>query len=170
MCNYEIRVFPLKAEDGSTYWTAKYPAVEGCVGGGDTPEEAIAEAQENLELLLEYLKDEKKKIPAEYSQPEYNGKISLRVSKSVHKKVSEIAEQEGISINTFLNTAISHFLGIKEYEFKLDQKVDKIKTITGESFAAQLSTNYMVKDMWDSLDVSQKNPWYVTVNAGGYDE
>ena len=51
MFNYEIRVFPLKAADGSIYWTARFPAVDGCVGGGDTPAEAIAEANENLKVL-----------------------------------------------------------------------------------------------------------------------
>ena len=64
MKNYEVRVYPKKAEDGSTYWTAMYPSVPGCIGGGDTPEEAIIEAQENLEVSLEYLEDEKKPIHA----------------------------------------------------------------------------------------------------------
>ena len=45
---------------GKTYWTAFYPAVEGCVGGGDTVEETIKEAEENLDIFLEYLKEEKK--------------------------------------------------------------------------------------------------------------
>lgn len=60
MNNYEIRVIPKVDASGKTYWTAFYPAVEGCVGGGDTVEEAIKEAEENLDIFLEYLKEEKK--------------------------------------------------------------------------------------------------------------
>lgn len=61
MENYEIRVFPKLADDGSTYWTACYPSVPGCVGGGDTLEKAISDAQENLSVYLEYLQEEKSK-------------------------------------------------------------------------------------------------------------
>mgnify|MGYP002627596409 CR=1 FL=1 len=61
MENFEIIVFPKLADDGSTYLTACYPSVPGCVGGGDTPEEAISDAQENLNVYLEYLQEEKSK-------------------------------------------------------------------------------------------------------------
>ncbi len=148
MCNYEIRVFPLKAEDGSTYWTAQFPAVEGCIGGGDTPEEAITEAQENLEIFLEYLQEEKKKIPAEYEAPEYNGKISLRVSKSVHKKVAEIAEQEGISINMLLNNAVEHYLGMKEYDLELDKKIRRIEIANSVDYEKRLVTIPQYAEFW----------------------
>ena len=33
MKNYEVRVFPKKDADGDVYWTAEFPAIEGCVGG-----------------------------------------------------------------------------------------------------------------------------------------
>lgn len=56
MKNYEIRVIPKMDASGKTYWTASYPAVSGVVGGGDTAEEAIKEAEENLEVFLDYLK------------------------------------------------------------------------------------------------------------------
>ena len=56
MNKYEIRVIPKEDVEGKTYWTAFYPAIEGCVGGGETAEEAIREAEENLEFFLEYLK------------------------------------------------------------------------------------------------------------------
>ena len=61
MKNYEIRVLTKLADDGSTYWTACYPSVPCCVGGGDTLEEAISDAQENLSVYLEYLQEEKSK-------------------------------------------------------------------------------------------------------------
>ena len=48
----EIRIEPRKAEDGSTYWTASAVGVSGVVGGGDTPEEALIELQENYDVLF----------------------------------------------------------------------------------------------------------------------
>ena len=48
----EIRIEPRKAEDGQTYWSASAVGVSGVVGGGDTPEEALAELQENYDVLF----------------------------------------------------------------------------------------------------------------------
>lgn len=59
MDDYEIRVVSKIDEAGETYWTAFYPAIPGCVGGGITAEEAISEAKENLDIYLEYLAHEK---------------------------------------------------------------------------------------------------------------
>ena len=53
---YEMRVFPKKAEDGTTYWTATFTSVPECIGGGDTPEEAVKEAMESLTVYTEFLK------------------------------------------------------------------------------------------------------------------
>ena len=170
MFNYEIRVFPLKAADGSIYWTARFPAVDGCVGGGDTPAEAIAEANDNLKVLLDYLAEEKKKIPDEYDPPEYNGKIALRIQKSTHKIIAEMAEQEGVSINSLLSNAIEYYLGIRQYEYRLDQKIDRIKALAGFGCISQFSTESMVRDLWEGLDDAQKKPPLYFVNAGGYDE
>ena len=55
MNKYEMRVIPNTDSDGKIYWTAYFPAVKGCVGGGDTIEEAVNEANENLEIFLSYL-------------------------------------------------------------------------------------------------------------------
>ena len=51
---YDIRVIPKVDASGKTYWTAFCPDVEGCVGGGDTVEEAIKEVKENLKVFFKY--------------------------------------------------------------------------------------------------------------------
>ena len=68
MNKYEIRVISNQDNDGDTYWTAFFPAIEGCVGGGSTAEEAIKEANENLEVFLEYLLSEHRELPKEYPE------------------------------------------------------------------------------------------------------
>ena len=68
MRNYEIRLIPKKDKQGKTYWTAFFPAIEGCVGGGDSEEEAIKEAKENLEVLFDYLESEGSAIPQEFKE------------------------------------------------------------------------------------------------------
>ena len=47
-----INVYARRAEDGSIYWTAKYIGIDGVVGGGDTPEEAVADLKENYRVFI----------------------------------------------------------------------------------------------------------------------
>lgn len=156
MKNYEIRVFPKVAEDGSTYWTACYPSVPGCIGGGDTVEEAISEAKENLEIFLEYLEEEHKKIPEEDSKNEYSGKIALRVSKSTHRKLAEISDIEGISINLLLNNAIEHYLGLKSYDMNINKKIDSLKEMANYGVKLQKFNAVINQNMWNDISEMKK--------------
>ena len=40
--DYAMKVYPMHFENGKTEWCVEYPDLKGCVGGGDTIEEAIA--------------------------------------------------------------------------------------------------------------------------------
>lgn len=44
---------------------------------------------------------------------EYSGRISLRVPKSLHKKIMEAAQMEGVSANLYLTHLISLGMGKK---------------------------------------------------------
>ncbi len=151
MKNYEIRVFPKLADDGSTYWTACYPSVPGCVGGGDTLEEAISDAQENLNVYLEYLQEEKRKIPEEDYKGDFSGKIALRISKSTHKKLAEISENEGISINLLLNNAIENYIGLKSYDMDINKKIDDLREIADSGLYLQQTNTLINQKVWKNI-------------------
>ncbi|HIT78202.1 MAG TPA: toxin-antitoxin system HicB family antitoxin [Candidatus Limihabitans stercoravium] len=142
MNNYEIRVTPHLDSEGNTYWTAFYPAVDGCVGGGATVEEAITEASENLKIFLAYLKKEKREVPKPYSEPQYSGKIALRIPKSTHRKVVMLANEEQVSVNTLLISAIERYLGNKEFDSQLDKKIEELSDWTNKYLRIQLLNSY----------------------------
>ena len=60
--DYAMKVYPMHLENGKTEWCVEYPDLKGCVGGGDTIEEAIADAQATKAVYLSYLKEEEKYI------------------------------------------------------------------------------------------------------------
>lgn len=110
--DYAMKVYPMHLENGKTEWCVEYPDLKGCVGGGDTIEEAIADAQATKSVYLSYLKDEGIELPVpkdEGSLP--SGKIALRVPKTTHKQLLENAQMDGVSLNTYINTAISEKIG-----------------------------------------------------------
>ena len=46
--DYAMKVYPMHLENGKTEWCVEYPDLKGCVGGGDTIEEAITDAEAYL--------------------------------------------------------------------------------------------------------------------------
>ena len=60
---YPMNVFQKKYGSDIT-WVVEYPDLPGCVGNGDTSEDAIKEATENARIYLEELKEMGKPIPA----------------------------------------------------------------------------------------------------------
>lgn len=137
MRKYEIKIVPNVDVEGKTYWKAFFPAIEGCIGGGNTAEEAVNEAQENLEVYLEYLQEEKRSLPEEYVENSYSGKIALRIAKSTHQKIAQLSDSEGISINSIINNAIENYLGSKKYENAIDKKIEEIFENTNKSMQLQ---------------------------------
>jgi antitoxin HicB len=106
---YQARVFPITCADGTISYGAEFTEIDGCVGGGDTPEEAIREAYENLEVHLEVMREKGLTIPQPLAN--YSGKIVLRISKTTHQKAVELARAEGMSLNSFIDEALSFRLG-----------------------------------------------------------
>jgi predicted HicB family RNase H-like nuclease len=110
MYNYQIIVYPVETESG-TEWIARYPEVNNTGGSGATIEAAIADAKNNLKFELDLLAEEGKTPPKPYETPNYSGKISLRIPRSVHKQIAELSESEGVSINSLISAAVSGFIG-----------------------------------------------------------
>lgn len=48
MTNYAIMVEPLSEGDGGG-WLASVPALSGCMGDGETPEDALADAERAID-------------------------------------------------------------------------------------------------------------------------
>ena len=58
--DYAMKVYPMHFENGKTEWCVEYPDLKGCVGGGDTIEEAIADAEATKAVYLRYLEENEK--------------------------------------------------------------------------------------------------------------
>lgn len=94
--------------DEHKFWIAESKSLKGCVGQGETPEEAIAELEINENEWLITAKEYNiaiPEVPVEI-EAEYSGKFTVRVSPYVHRTASEMARQQGISLNQYVNDAI----------------------------------------------------------------
>lgn len=109
---YPMNIYQMQFDNGQKEWCVEFIDLPGCVGGGDTVEDAIADAQATKEVYLQCLKEEGAIIPKASDLADLpSGKIALRVPRSTHKALLYKAHIEGVSLNAYINTAISEKLG-----------------------------------------------------------
>jgi antitoxin HicB len=92
---YSIHI-QAEAEGG---FFARVEELKGCMTQGESMEEVARNIQDAMEAWLTTALDRGIAIP----EPEtYSGKFVLRVPKSLHRKLSENAQRENLSLNQFL--------------------------------------------------------------------
>jgi antitoxin HicB len=88
---------------------------------GETPEEAIESGRDALWCVLKVYKEEGKPFPKVAS--EYSGKFVQRVPRFIHAELETTAAREGVSMNSLVQTFISHGLGMSTVK----QRVNAVK-------------------------------------------
>lgn len=91
-------------------WVVRYADLRGCKGYGATPEEALARAREMKTLWLKTALKKGIQVPRPTPEPLYSGKLNLRLPRSLHERAAQAASIEGVSLNTFLTTAIAQWV------------------------------------------------------------
>ena len=144
---YPFNVYFTQVE-GHQFYIAECKILKGCVGQGDTIQEAIAELNLNEE---EWLKTAKEygisipEIPLEMDS-EFSGKFTVRVSPHVHKTATELAKKQGVSLNQYINDAIvSQNAAITTTDYiipKVKEAVKKISMVMETSLTTKTSQNY----------------------------
>lgn len=96
---YTIEITP---DDGSYF--VKVKELEGCMTVGDTKAEALEMIDDAMRGWLEIALEDGLEIPLPEAlrEDKYSGKFALRMSKTLHRKLAEGAEQEGVSINQYM--------------------------------------------------------------------
>lgn len=104
---YEFSVYQMQVDE-NVFWIAESKALKGCVGQGDTADEALKELEANEIDWLETARECGISIPVETVRKEnqFSGKVSVRFSPFVHEEASNNAQALKISLNQYLNDAI----------------------------------------------------------------
>ncbi len=106
MTDYAIMVEPLSEADGGG-WLASVPALPGCMGDGETPEEALADAERAIDEWLDAAKALGRDMPG----PSSLGQWRQRVPRSLHEKLKIVAAREGVSLNSYVANVLAETVG-----------------------------------------------------------
>ncbi len=97
--NYQVSFKEAPDADAVVAWI---PDLPGCMTQGDSFEEAAELIQDAKELWIEVAFENGDHIPEPIDEQEYSGKISLRMTKALHRMLAVQAQREGVSRNQYI--------------------------------------------------------------------
>lgn len=113
----------IKWSDEDKSFVASIPGIHGLSALGSTREEALSELKIAAKAYFDSLKKAGKPIPPENKIMPFSGQIRLRMPKSLHTALSFEAEEEGVSLNTYMVTLLSE----RHIEYKLLKKLSSVE-------------------------------------------
>ncbi len=91
-------------------YVVRYPELRGCVAHGKTVDEALSRAEKFKREWLQTALEAGDQIPEPQPEPEYSGKLLVRLPIGTHGEVARVAGDEDISINAFIVQAVAEKL------------------------------------------------------------
>ena len=88
-------------------WVALAPEIMGCAAHGDTDAQALKELDVAIQLHLDVRREAGFSIPKPAAGQENDGRVLLRLPKTLQKSLREAALVEGISVNQYALYLIS---------------------------------------------------------------
>jgi predicted RNase H-like HicB family nuclease len=98
---YKLEI--IKNSDNTFFASIK--ELHGCMTEGDTIEEVYQMIEDAKRAWLSAAMENGNEIPLpeEMNQKSYSGKLVLRIPKELHRKLSENAENNNVSLNSYIN-------------------------------------------------------------------
>ncbi len=100
---YPVTLHP-EAEGG---YSAQIERLPGCISQGETLEEAMVMIDDARRLWIETAFEDGNTVPEPDGDAAHNGRILLRLPRSLHQRIARTAAQEGVSLNHYLVSLIS---------------------------------------------------------------
>jgi antitoxin HicB len=105
----------VRRDDRDSVYVARIKEISACTGHGDTAAAALEMLQDNLEDWIADAIEQGDPIPLPEDLSELpSGKWVQRVPRSIHKRLAEVAETEGVSLNQLVTSFISESLGRRD--------------------------------------------------------
>src|ERR1019366_10565984 len=117
-----------KDEDGD--WVARVEELPGCTAHGGTEAEALENLEEVKSAWLEDALAAGAAIPEPVATEKLpSGKWLQRVPRSLHKKLTETAEREGVSLNQLVTSILAEAVG-RRSEAENKRRLGETNTLT----------------------------------------
>ena len=92
-------------------WVARVLELPGCITQAETFAELREMIEDAMRAWIEVSIEEEAPIPEPRPIEDYSGKFVIRVPRSLHRDLVQLAEKEGVSLNTIANVALARAVG-----------------------------------------------------------
>ena len=125
------RVLIPEAEGGYAAEILEFP---GCYSQGENAKEALENLEDAALNWLEAAISAGQRIPEPSDSGDASGKVALRLPRNLHRKATQMADRERVSLNTFLIDAIATRVGAGDFYGRLLENLDNRSTGFGKTF------------------------------------
>lgn len=158
---YPFSVRPLSPEEGGGF-VIEFPDLPGCMSDGETVEQAIINGKDAVEGWIGTAKKLGREIPSpSVEDHSFSGKVLQRFPKYLHAKLARRAKQEGVSLNSLIQTLVAEGLGHREASDQYCAAINVTQHI------ARLTSNVGAIGSVYSAFSSNLNTAISTSNTGG---
>lgn len=100
-------------DDGEVFYVGRVAEFPNISAFEETFEAAHTLVLDSIQTLKKIADETNVEFPLPYPSPsdEFSGRVTLRLPKSLHAKISRIAAQEDVSVNQYLVTAVAFYAG-----------------------------------------------------------
>lgn len=120
-------------DEGRKYWIAEVPELPGCKSHGSTVQEAVESVEEAKKDWIADSLEKEEAVPVPVERDRYSGRMLVRMSRSLHRALSLMAESEKLSLNQLIVTIIAKEVGrlsvLNRVEDKLDELLDRVNDV-----------------------------------------
>ncbi len=98
--------------DGETCFEARVAELPDVAEYGDSYEETYELAVDTIETTAAVFAEKGKQMPAPMEPvDDFSGRVTLRLPKTLHRALAQVAEREGVSLNQHLVNVLSYYSG-----------------------------------------------------------
>ena len=131
--------YPFQAiADPESGFVIVFPDLPGCMTQVKTAEGVGPAAEEARRLWITTEYEEGEEIPSPSYPEEYSGKFQLRLPRSLHRRLAELAGREAVS----LNQCVVALLALGEAQSRTESPASHRETRLGEVRVAERGSNY----------------------------
>jgi antitoxin HicB len=106
---YKVVLFP--CDEGG--YVAEVPDLIGCITQAETKEEIMEMIEDAKKVWILAALEDGREISEPGKDNDFSGKFNVRVPKTLHRTLVELASSEGVSLNQYINYTLSRVVGLR---------------------------------------------------------
>jgi antitoxin HicB len=142
--------------DSDGDFVARIEELPGCSAHGKTREEALANLDEAKKLWIEDCLEHGDPVPVPVEQEALpSGKWLQRVPRKLHRKLQQLAKQDGVSFNQFVSVILAEAVGVQKRAVQAEGVSTQVSAYDLLHGSLQKAFDVAPLTTWQVVDVSQ---------------